>query len=503
VTAVTADAPVETASGTSAAPTASAGPTRRRRVLILLICCMSLLVVGLDTTIVNVALPSIKTDLHASVSGLQWTIDAYGLVLGSLLMLGGSTADRFGRKRIFIAGLVLFTVGSLLCSLAPGLGWLIVFRMVQGAGGSMLNPVAMSIITNTFLEPKERAQAIGVWGSVVGFSIALGPVVGGVLIAAIGWRSVFWINIPVGLAAIALTLKFVPESRATHARRFDLVGQVLVIVLLAATTSAIIEAQRLGWGSAEDTGLFVLAVVALIGLITYERRRIEPLIDIRFFRSIPFSGAALTAVLAFSTFAGFLFVNTLYLQDVRGFSALRAGLCLLPLAVTVVIGAPLSGRMVGRGHVREPLVIAGCCMAIGTAILTQLRADTPMALIFVAYAIFGVGFGVVNAPITNTAVSGMPRAQAGVAAGIASTSRQTGNALGVAVIGLIATSGAGAELKGTLAQTSHRAWWVLMCVSLVVAAVGVLMTSARATRSASDTAQLLMADPVDRATARV
>src|SRR3954469_14439354 len=193
--------------------------SRRRRVLVLSICCMSLLLVGLDATIVNVALPSIGRDLSASVSGLQWVVDAYTLVLATLLMLSGSTADRLGRKRIFLLGLVLFTIGSLLCSVAPGLGWLIAFRMLQAVGGSMLNPVAMSIITNVFTDPRERARAIGVWGGVVGLSFAVGPVLGGALIDSIGWRAIFWVNVPIGVAAFVLTVLFVPESRAPHARR--------------------------------------------------------------------------------------------------------------------------------------------------------------------------------------------------------------------------------------------------------------------------------------------
>src|ERR1700710_1705850 len=187
--------------------------SHRRRFLILGICCLSLFIVGLDNTIVNVALPAIKTDLNASVSGLQWVVDAYTLVLASLLMLSGSTADRLGRRRIFQTGLLIFTVASLLCSLAPGLGWLIAFRMVQAVGGSMLNPVALSIITNTFTEPKERARAIGAWRGVGGLSIAAGPIVGGALVDSVGWRSVFWINFPVGLLALALTYRYVPDSK--------------------------------------------------------------------------------------------------------------------------------------------------------------------------------------------------------------------------------------------------------------------------------------------------
>src|SRR6201994_2439818 len=202
----------------------------RHRYVILAICCMSLLIVSMDNTIVNIALPSLRADLHAGVSGLQWTIDAYTLVLASLLILSGSTADRVGRRRTFQTGLALFTAGSLLCSLAPGLGWLIAFRALQAIGGSMLNPVAMSIITNTFTDAKERARAIGIWGGVVGFSMALGPLLGGLLVGSLGWRSIFWINVPVGIAAFILAARFIPESRAPHARRADPLGQLLVLI---------------------------------------------------------------------------------------------------------------------------------------------------------------------------------------------------------------------------------------------------------------------------------
>src|SRR3954449_12198692 len=253
--------------------------SHRRRMLVLAICCMSLLIVSLDNTVLNVALPSMQRELDASTAGLQWTIDAYTLVLASLLMLSGSTADRLGRKRVFMTGLVVFTVASLLCSLAPNVELLVAFRVLQAVGGSMLNPVAMSIIANTFTDPRERAQAVGIWGAVFGISMALGPIVGGTVVDAFGWRPIFWINLPVGLAAIALTLRLVPESRAPRARRFDPVGQVLVIVLLAALTYGIIEAPALGWPPRPIVAAFAASAAALAGLLAYEPRREEPLVD--------------------------------------------------------------------------------------------------------------------------------------------------------------------------------------------------------------------------------
>ncbi|HJP79798.1 MAG TPA: DHA2 family efflux MFS transporter permease subunit [Pseudonocardiaceae bacterium] len=460
---------------------------RRRRLLVLAICCMSLLIVGLDNTIVNVALPSIRRDLNASVSNLQWTIDAYTLVLASFLMLSGSTADRIGRRRIFQIGLTLFSAGSLLCSIAPSVQWLIAFRAMQAIGGSMLNPVAMSIITNTFTNPKERAQAIGVWGGVVGISQALGPIVGGLLIDSIGWRSIFWINVPIGIAAIVLTFMFVPESKSPRPRRIDPVGQLLVIVGLATLTYAIIEGPGFGWTSARIIGLFVVSVLAVIGLVLYERRRAEPLIDVRFFRSIPFSGATVIAVCAFASLAGFLFVNTLYLQDVRGYSALASGLYTLPLALMTVFFGPLSGRIVGARGPRVSLLVAGAGLLACALILTNLTNDTSMLLLIVAYLLFGIGFGTVNPPITNTAVSGMPIQQAGVAAAVASTSRQIGGSLGVAVIGSVVTGSIHGSLPAGLASASHIGWWIVAGCAVVIFCLGLLTTGRWAKRTAVTT----------------
>jgi EmrB/QacA subfamily drug resistance transporter len=466
--------------------------------LVLAICCMSLFIVGLDSTIVNVALPSIGRELHSSVSGLQWIIDAYTLVLASLLMFSGATADRIGRRRTFQAGLSVFTVGSLLCSLAPGLGWLIVFRMVQAMGGSMLNPVAMSIITNTFTDRRERARAIGVWGGVFGLSMALGPVVGGVLVDSAGWRGIFWVNIPVGIVAIVLAALFVPESKAERARRPDPVGQVLLIVLLASLTYAIIEGPAAGWGSAIIISLFAVTAAALAVFVRYESRREDPLLDPRFFRSAPFSGATIIAVAITAALGGFLFLNTLYLQDVRGFRALTAGLYLLPLALAMAAASPLAGRIVASRGARIPMVVSGIALIVSGVLLTRLTETSGTGFLFPSYVIFGLGLGLVNAPITNSAVSGMPRQQAGVAAGVASASRQVGQSLGVAVMGSILSGGLRGGLQGGLragfVAASRPGWWIVAACGAVTLILALVTTGSWAQRTAARTAELLSPD---------
>ena len=459
----------------------------------LAICCTSLLLVSLDSTIVNIALPAIRTDLHASLSGLQWVVDAYTLVLAALLMFSGSLGDRLGRRRVFCTGLVLFTVASLLCSLAPSLGWLIGFRVLQAVGGSMLSPVALSIVVNIFDEPRERARAIGIWGAVVGLSMALGPVVGGALVSAGNWQWVFWVNVPVGLVALALTLSFVPTSRAARVRAFDPAGQVLVVVLLAAATFAIIEGPGRGWSTPLILGAAVLAVASGTALVAVEGRRTEPLIDPRFFRSVPFAAATVTAVVAFAALGTFLFLNTLYLQNVRGLTPLTAGLLTLPMAAMAGVCAPLSGRLVAARGPRVPLVLAGVATTAGALLLLPLSADTSRSHLWAAYTLIGVGFGLVNAPITNTATTGMPRAQAGVAAAIASTSRQSGMCLGVAVGGSLVAGASGARFT----EASHLAWALMAGCGLIVLVLGLVSTSRWALDTAARTRHLLDLETAD------
>ena len=457
--------------------------------VILAICCTSLLIVGMDVTIVNVALPAIQKDLHAHLAGLQWILDAYTLVVASFLMLAGSMSDRFGRRRVFQIGLGVFTLGSLLCSQSGTIEQLIGFRALQGLGASMLNPVALSIIANAFPDPKARARAVGIWGAVAGLSLGIGPLIGGALTETIGWRSIFWINVPIGIIAALLAARFVPESKAARARASDPVGQALVLIGLATLTWGVIEGPHDGWNSKLILGLFITAFLALLTFVLYEQRRNQPLLDLRFFRSVPFSSATVLAVSAFSCFAGFLFLNALYLQQVRGFSAFHTGLFTLPLAITMIVCAPWSGRLVGAHGPQPSLLVAGAGLLGATLILTGLNQQTSVVWLALAYALFGVGLGMVNPAITNSAVAGMPLSQAGVAAAIASTSRQVGAALGVAVSGTVV---AASRVHGVdFTTATHAIWWVMTACGAVVLALGVASNTAWARASTGRVAHLL------------
>ncbi len=435
-----------------------AGPPVRRW-LVLAICCSSLFLVSLDVTIVNLALPAIGRELGAATSGLSWALDAYSVVLASFLIASGATADRVGRRRVFQIGLCAFCAGSLLCSAAPSMALLATFRAVQALGGSMLNPVAMSILINVFTEPAARARAIGIWGGVVGLSMAVGPLVGGALVESLGWRAIFWMNAPIALAAVALTRRYVPESRAERPRRLDLLGVALAVGALGALVTCLIEGRGAGWTSPPILAGFALAAGCAAGLVVHERRCAEPMLPLHFFQSAPFSLAAILAILSFALFNGALFLASLTLQQRLHLSPLAAGVRLLPIAVGLVICSQLSGRWVAAGKARRALVLAGLALSAGAFAFLAGR-------LLLAFALLGVGFGLVNAPITTAAVTGLPRAQAGVAAAVASTSRQIGAALGVAI------------------AASVPFWPLAGAGGLVIAALGLAATSRRAQQSA-------------------
>jgi EmrB/QacA subfamily drug resistance transporter len=473
------------------------GPAgRRARLIVLLICSSSLFIVYLDSTILNVALPTIQHELHASLSSLQWVADAYLLVVASLLMLTGSTADRVGRKRLFMIGLAGFSLGSLLCSLAPNTGSLIALRMLQGIGGSMLTPISLSIVRNVFTDERERAQALGIWSGIFGVATACGPIAGGILVSTLGWRSVFWLNVPIGVAMLLAARRYVPESKAPRPRRVDVPGQLLMIAVLGSLTYAIIQGPVSGWASPLVLGLFTVAALAAAAFVLAERRRAEPLLELRFFRSSPFTGASVIAVLAFTVLAGFLFVITLYLQQVRGLSPLRAGASLLPMTLVMAAAAPVAGHLMGRRGPRIPLVLSGVLMALGCALLVGLSPSTSYTWLALSLCILGAGLGLVNPPITGTGIAGMPPAQAGVASAVISTTRQLGNVLGVAVMGAMLTDGiagrmaAGATHAHALTAATHAPFLLAVICGLLISVIGFVTTSVRA----QETARAVAAD---------
>jgi EmrB/QacA subfamily drug resistance transporter len=465
----------------------------RHRLLILAICCLSLFIVGLDGTIVNVALPTIARGLGASVSGLQWIVDGYTMVLASLVMSAGATADRFGRRQVFRAGLTVFTTSSALCSMAPSLGWLITFRVVQAVGASMLNPVAVSIISSIFKDPAERVWAIGIWISMFGVSMALGPVLGGILTGTAGWRAIFWVNVPVGLAAIALASRFIPESRTTVRHRLDVVAQVLVIVMLGSLIYAIIEGAPSDWRETGIRALFGLAGAALIALVRWELRREDPLIDPRCFRSLPFTGAVLTGICAFGCLGGFLFLSTIYLQDARGMPALAAGLHLLPAATAMAVCPLLAARLAARRGLWVPLTVGGAALTLSMAAMSRLTASSGDVYLVAVFAVVGTGLGMVDGQISTAAISAMPASQAGLASGIASASRQMGQALGVAICGALLNAHLHGPVAARFVPASRLAWFLLTGCGAVV-----LVLAQTAMRSPSSRR---LTDPARRAPA--
>ncbi|HKE99979.1 MAG TPA: MFS transporter [Actinomycetes bacterium] len=410
---------------------------RRTKLLTLALSCFGLFMVLLDVTIVNNALPSIQTHLGASLSGLQWIIDAYTLVFASLLLTTGSLSDRQGRKRWFLIGLAVFTGGSALCGLAPNLGVLVASRALQAVGGAALLPASLSLLTSAFPDPRERAQAIGLWSGVSGLSLTAGPLIGGALVDGPGWRWVFFVNLPVGVAAFAATLRFVQESVNPRPRRLDVPGQLLAIGTLASLVYALIEGGSKGWTSPLILSMFTASALGLAAFLVVETRQPEPMIELRFFRSAPFSGTNLVAFLTFFSLLGFTFFNTLYFQEIRGYSAFHTGLLGLPATIAVVVVAPLAGRLAGARGAGLPIVVGTAMAGVALLLLTGLRVDTDYTSIWWIFGLFGAGLGLILAPMTEAAVAGLPRSQAGLASGILNTSRQVGGSVGIALLGAV------------------------------------------------------------------
>src|SRR2546423_3033580 len=341
---------------------------RRTKLFTLGAMCFALFMAMLDNTVVNVALPRIQRELGSGVSGLQWIIDAYTLLFASLMLTGGTLGDLYGRKRAFLSGLIVFTLGSALCGIAPSIETLIAGRAVQGIGAAVLMPGTLSILTNTFPDPRERAQAIGIWAGVSGMALALGPVLGGALVDSLGWQSVFFLNVPVGITAFVVASRVVPESANPEGRKIDLPGQFTGIITLASLTYALIEGNSKGWRSPLIVSLLVVAAVGLVAFLTVERRSSSPMLPLQFFGNSTFSGAVLVASLvSFGMFGTFFFIS-LFFQNVQRYSAIGTGVRFLPLTGAIIVTAPVAGRLAGRMGSR-PLMALGTAMC-GCGLLT-------------------------------------------------------------------------------------------------------------------------------------
>ncbi len=423
----------------------------QRRWLILAVLCTSLLIIVIDNTILNVAIPSLIRDLDASNSQIQWIIDGYVLVFAGLLLTAGSLSDRFGRKGALQLGLVMFALGSMASVMADTAEQLIFTRAFMGIGGALIMPSTLSILTNVFHDPKERGRAIAIWAGFSGLAVALGPMIGGFLLEHYSWHSVFLINIPVAGVALVAGAFIIPKSRDPKQSRLDPVGAVLSIIGLATLLFGIIEGPEKGWSSDQVIAAFAIAAVTLVAFVLWERHSKSPMLDMSLFANPRFTAASSTITLVFFALFGSLFLMTQYWQLVHGYSPLEAGVRLLPHAATMMIVAPLSARVVEKVGTKR-VVLAGLAMImISLALLSTIKADSSYPLVISYFMLMAAGMGMTMAPATESVMGSVPRDKAGVGSAVNDTTRQVGGALGVAIIGS-AVSSVYVSRIGTLAS---------------------------------------------------
>ncbi len=428
--------------------TATTGAASRTRpALVLLATSLGVLLAQIDTSAVNLALKSIGSDLHTDVSELQWVIDSYNLVYASLLLTGGTLGDLYGRRRIFVLGIVLFTVGTIACALAPTAGILIGGRIVSGLGAALEVPMSLVLLTVVYPGRQERAHAMGVWASCNGIAFIIGPTFGGWLLDGFGWRSIFYVILPVCAAGLAITFYAVGESVAPKGRKLDLPGQGLAITGLAAFAFAAIEGSHWGWSSPSIIAVAMLAVVSLVAFVWMEGRTSGPLLPLEVLRRPVFSASlAIAGLMTFGMYA-LLFIMPLYFQTVRGGSPLVAGLELLPMSLSFVAVSQTVGYAANRFGPRLVMTAGMVCMGIGALALAFIGEDTNLVPIEIALFVVGIGLGLNTAPVNGVAVAALPPARSGTASGVLNTSRMVGATLGVAILGAIFAAYAGQQAQ--------------------------------------------------------
>jgi EmrB/QacA subfamily drug resistance transporter len=404
--------------------------------------CFALFMIMLDNTVVNVALPSIQRSLNASTSSLEWTVNAYTLSFAVLLVTGGRLGDLFGRRKVFLAGVVIFASASAAIGFSPSDTWLVAWRAVQGVGSALMMPATLSIITNAF-PPEERGKAIGTWAGVSAMALAIGPVVGGFLVESVSWQSIFFLNVPVAVGAVVISLFAVRESRdETVERSVDIPGVATLTIGLAALVLALVEGNEWGWGSARELAMFAVAAVGLTAFALVERRRESPMVDFSFFRSRTFLGANIVAfIVSFAMLAMFFFL-ALYMQNIRGYSPLQAGVRFLPSTLMIIVIAPLAGRLADRVGSRPLITFGLLCVSGALFWQSHLTVSSGYGTLLPGFMLMGVGMGFVMSPMSLAAMNAVDRTKAGVASGILSMNRMVGGTFGVAILGaLVATLG--------------------------------------------------------------
>jgi EmrB/QacA subfamily drug resistance transporter len=416
--------------------------TENNKWIVLVLVCLAQFMVILDATIVNVALPSIQTDLKLSEANLQWIVNAYTLVFGGFLLLGGRAGDLIGRKRLFLAGLVVFTVASLLNGLAVNEGMLIATRALQGLGAAFVSPAALSIISTTFSEGKDRARALGVWAAIAIGGAAVGLILGGLLTQLLSWPWIFFVNVPFGIVTFVLSLRLIPESRDEHAERaFDVAGAVTVTGGLMSLVYAIVKSETAGWGSPATIGFFVLSGVLLASFVLIELRSKAPLVRLSIFRVRSLLTANVVMLLVACGMFAMFFFNTLYIQRVLGYGPLEAGLAFLPFTAGVMVSAGLAAQFAPRVGVRPVAALGMIVTALGMLLLVRLPVDgSYLADVLPALIVTALGMGAVFMPLTLIATTGLKDDDQGLASGLFNTSQQIGGALGLAILSTIAAS---------------------------------------------------------------
>ena len=466
--------------------------------VVLVLICLAQFMVVLDATIVNVALPSIQKDLDLSEGSLQWIVNAYTLVFGGFLLLGGRAGDLLGRKRLFLIGLVIFTAASFLDGLASSEGMLIAARSLQGLGAALISPAALSIIATTFAEGKERARALGVWAAIAIGGSAVGLVLGGVLTQYFSWPWIFYVNVPVGIVGFVLSARLIPESRDAHAAQsYDIAGAVAVTGGLMALVYAIVDAQQAGWGSTKTLGFFALAAALLVAFVVIELRTKAPLVRLSIFRIRSLLTANIAMFLAMSGMFAMFFFNTLYIQRVLGFGPLKAGVAFLPFSAGIMISAGLASQFAPRIGVRPVAAVGFVLSAAGLLLLTQLPVHgSYLTNVLPSIALSSLGMGAVFMPLTLIATTGLDDADQGLASGLFNTSQQIGGALGLAVLSTLATSKTPSVGSPTANLVTGFHWAFAAGAVVMIVALGAMVALLRSHHVARIEAEAATGEPV-------